>query len=312
MSALNLHTIARRLGGEITAGKVIAPAPGHGPKDRSLWVIPSWQAPDGFRVHCFSPKDDWREARDYVRGRLGLGSDAWRRWEKSRQIDEPTSRRQLALCDAAVDFAVASDHATRIARAIAIWHASGDAHGSIVEMYLASRGLELPPGADALRYHPRCPWRDENRGETIFVPAMIALMRDVATDEPQAIQRTRLTPEGVKVARRMLGPAGGAAIKLDADDAVTMGLAIGEGTETVLAARQLGFRPAWALGSAGAIAAFPLLPGIEALTILSENDDANARAVEECARRWHEAGHEVIVVEPKSGNDINDAIRGAA
>ena len=47
----------------------------------------------------------------------------------------------------------------------------------------------------------------------------------------------------------MYGEANGAAIKLDADEMVTMGLTIGEGIETVLSARQLGFRPAWALGS---------------------------------------------------------------
>jgi len=91
-----------------------------------------------------------------------------------------------------------------------------------------------------------------------------------------------------------------------------MGLAVGEGIETVLAARALGFQPAWAVASAGAIAVFPVLPGIEALTILAERDDANANAIETCAGRWHEAGAEVLIIEPKAGNDINDAIRGAA
>ena len=56
-----------------------------------------------------------------------------------------------------------------------------------------------------------------------------------------------------------MGPVGGAAIKLDADEDVLGGLHIGEGIETCMAARMLGLRPAWALGSAGEIAKFPVL-----------------------------------------------------
>ena len=62
----------------------------------------------------------------------------------------------------------------------------------------------------------------------------------------------------------MLGDATEGAIKLDADDAVTTGLTIGEGIETVLAARQLGFKPAWATGSVAMMGTFPVLSGIEA------------------------------------------------
>jgi len=311
---LDLRTIARALGGEITAGKVIAPAPGHSPRDRSLWVIPSHQAPNGYRVHCFSPKDDWREARDYVRDKLGLAPDAWRRCEKNRQIGDSTSRRQLAPCHASGQFGHTADHAARIARAMAIWDEAGDPRSTLAEVYLRSRGLDLSndvAGA-VVRFHPRCPWRDEERQQTIRVPALVACMRAIDVDSITAVHRTRLTPEGTKVDRRMLGIAAGSAIKIDPDDAVTIGLAIGEGIESCLAGRQLGFKPVWSLGSASAIAAFMVSPGIEALTILAERDDANARAIEACASRWHAAGREVVVVEPASGSDILDALRGAA
>ncbi|WP_395697975.1 toprim domain-containing protein [Methylocella sp.] len=109
----------------------------------------------------------------------------------------------------------------------------------------------------------------------------------------------------------MLGPVAGAAIKIDADEDVTMGLTVGEGAETCVAARQLGLRPVWALGSAGAIGAFPVLPGVEALTILEELDDAgaNGRAIEACASRWRAAGREVLIVSPLLGGDINDSIK---
>jgi putative DNA primase/helicase len=74
----------------------------------------------------------------------------------------------------------------------------------------------------------------------------------------------------------------------------------------------LGLRPAWALGSAGAIAAFPVLGGVEALSLLREHDDANARAAIACGTRWKAAGREVFNVWPNSGKDVNDAIKEGA
>ena len=76
--------------------------------------------------------------------------------------------------------------------------------------------------------------------------------------------------------------------------------------------RSAGLRPCWAAGSAGAIAAFPVLGGVECLTLLAEHDDASRRAVETCARRWHAAGREVVINEPIGAKDFNDAIRGRA
>ncbi len=145
---------------------------------------------------------------------------------------------------------------------------------------------------------------------------MVAAMRDIRTDEIVAVQRTRLdlveregALVGAKRDRRMLGAASGAAIKLDADDTVLGGLHVSEGLETAMTARQLGLRPTWALGSAGAIAAFPVLPGVECLTILAEHDDANAKATHACAARWHAAGREVLINQPVRGKDLNDSWR---
>jgi hypothetical protein len=195
--------------------------------------------------------------------------------------------------------------------ALAIWHKAGNPRGTIVERYLASRRCELPYGS-ALRFHPSCPWKDDETGEVLRVPAMIALRRSIWTDKPISIHRTRLSPEGIKIDRRGKGAAGGTAIKIDADAEVAMGLTIGEGIETCLAGRQLGFRPTWALGDANGIKAFPVLPGIEALTILAEQCPVNAGAIQACGERWMAAGREVIVVRPRIGKDVNDALREAA
>jgi putative DNA primase/helicase len=134
-------------------------------------------------------------------------------------------------------------------------------------------------------------------------------MRSIETDKITAIQRTRLSRDGKKIDRRMLGVASGTAVKLDADATVTDRLNIGEGVETAMTARQIGLRPTWALGSAGAIENFPVLDDIEKLMILAENDEANERATEACGGRWYDAGRKVFIVRPTTGNDLNDALR---
>lgn len=141
---------------------------------------------------------------------------------------------------------------------------------------------------------------------------MIALFRNIETNAPQAISRTFLDHEGRKIARKFMGPVGGAAIKLDADEDVLGGIHIGEGIETAMTARQLGLRPAWALGSASAVAAFPVLGGIECLSLLREHDDANERASDTCAARWAAAGRELVSIRPIAGKDLNDSVRGMA
>jgi hypothetical protein len=150
---------------------------------------------------------------------------------------------------------------------------------------------------------------------------MVCLVRNIFSDEPQAIQRTALNSDGTKVKRdgktlRMsLAPIAGGAIKLDPDDDVEQGLCIGEGVETCLAGRQKGLRPAWcAVGTAG-VANFPVLPGIDGLHIHRENDanGASAKAVETCCRRWYDAGRDVIIVDPdEEFGDLNDELMEAA
>jgi hypothetical protein len=178
-----------------------------------------------------------------------------------------------------------------------------------VERYLASRGLSLPLDAP-LRFHPACP-RNKER-----LPAMIALMTDPATGEPVGVHRTFLRPDGSGKAdgqaKMMLGGAG--VIRLVPDDEVTIGLGLAEGIETALAVMQgAGWRPVWACGSAGAIATFPILGGIECLTIFADADEngVGANAAQACATRWSDAGREVAVHTPAAG-DWADVFRSAA
>jgi putative DNA primase/helicase len=143
---------------------------------------------------------------------------------------------------------------------------------------------------------------------------MLALYQDIRTDAPRAIMRTALTPDARKIDRKALGPVDGAAVKLSEDADVTMALTVGEGLETTLAGMMQGFAPAWALGHDGAIARFPVLAGVEALTILGETGDggANARAVRECAGRWIAAGREIYRATSTVGGDFNDPLMNVA
>jgi hypothetical protein len=91
-----------------------------------------------------------------------------------------------------------------------------------------------------------------------------------------------------------------------------MGLTIAEGIETALSGMQLGWRPAWSVVDAAGIAKFPVLPGIEALSILVDNDESGTgqRRAKECSDRRTTAGREVVRVIPRrSGDDLNDVVR---
>jgi hypothetical protein len=190
--------------------------------------------------------------------------------------------------------------------ALRIWNEAKPIAFTLAAAYLAGRKVlesALAVDGEVLRFHENCPF------ERTRHPCLIALMRDVHTNEPRAIQRTALTIHGEKIDRRTLGPKSGAAIKLAADEDVTIGLAIGEGLETMLSAMSFGFIPAWALGDAGELARFPVLAGIEALTIVVDHDTAGQAAASECSRRWAEADREVIHIVPRcAGEDLNDCI----
>jgi putative DNA primase/helicase len=288
-ASLPLKSIARALDGVVTGDQVLAPGPSHSARDRSLSVRLSPTSPDGFVCHSFAG-EDWKRCHEYVCERLGLFPQSWKR-----------DRAKPALRIVQSSLAAAPRHDDRGAAAIALWRSSVDPRGTHVEKYLNSRKLRLDDdiAGSVLRWNPK-------------IRAMVALFRNIETNKPQAITRTFLNQEGWKIERKFLGPVSGAAIKLDDDADVTTGLHIGEGIETCLAARQLGLKPAWALGSCLAIAAFPVLAGVQALSILREHDEANRSSADVCGTRWHAAGRQVFDVWPKVGKDVNDAIRGAA
>jgi len=201
-------------------------------------------------------------------------------------------------------------------RAMRIWREARDPRHSPVERYLAQRNIELPAAlcGSLIRFHPSCPRGDE------FQFALVALMRDIETDEPRAIQRIYLDRNAAKDGKpMMLGPAGGAAMKLTShaqtfvdELSYCMRLHIGEGLETCLALLQRGYAPIWALGSAGAIRSLPVLFSVGSVCIWADHDPAGISAAEACAERWNaEKNHSAeYFVRETEGLDFADPFGG--
>lgn len=293
---MNLRHVARLLGGEVSGSRILCPGPGHSRRDRSLSVRFSDTARDGFVVASFA-MDDFRACRDHVRHLLGLGDfrtsareEKFSSLPKAVNDDADTSKKDLAL---------------------AIWRETLPLAGSPGEAYLAGRCV--PYSGPALRWHPSCPF-----GKGVRSGCMVALVRDISTDEPMAIHRTAIDRHGKKLShlgssgRLTLGSIRGGVVKLADDADVTTALGVGEGIETVLALPRLVGAPSlpvWSVLSAGPLAAFPVLNGVESLWIAVDHDQAGIRASRQLAGRWMDADRNVNhVAAEKPGQDLNDVL----
>jgi DNA polymerase bacteriophage-type len=200
-----------------------------------------------------------------------------------------------------------------------LWTEARPLIGSPAERYLReTRSIDtarLPASIhEALRFHPRCPFGANNR-----VPCLVALMRDPLSDTPVGLHRTALKRDSDgrvdRTDRKMFGKAG--VVKLWPADTR---LVVGEGLETVLAAatrmtyRGQWLTPAWAALSSYMLSALPIIPGVEELIVVGDNDlnDEGQNAVRSTLTRWRHADRKVIPLVPKiAGADANDVLRSA-
>lgn len=186
--------------------------------------------------------------------------------------------------------------------------------GTVGEQYLLARGCVVPPADGDLKFHPN----RKHPATDYSGPALVGLATDTASRlVRRTAHRTWTKADGTKAdvdpPRMLLGghQKAGAVIRLWPDEAVTTGLAIAEGIETALSLAHA-FTPVWACIDAGNLAAFPVLDGVECLTIAADHDDAGIKAANTCAQRWTDAGREVrIVMAPTPRMDINDMARAA-
>jgi Toprim domain/CHC2 zinc finger len=162
----------------------------------------------------------------------------------------------------------------------------------------------------AIGWHPSVLFREQGHPlDGRRLGCIVGTMTDPVTAMPTgAISRTYLTLDLAKVGKaKTLGkPAG--IVRLSADEDVLLGLCLAEGLESALCVLAAGFRPCWSTGSSGLMAAFPLLKGLGALTLVADNDanEAGIRAARATAERWLAAGREVRIVRPRAIGDFND------
>jgi hypothetical protein len=227
-------------------------------------------------------------------------ADALNKLNSGISLDNPRNLERKAIPKGRTD---------KTDAALDIWTQGAAMAGTPAETYLTGR--ELPYHADMpLKYHAACP-----RGGGCY-PAMLAQMTDVVTAEPCGVHRTFLKPDGSGKAdfqpnKMMLGKAKNAVVRLSPDDEVTQGLGIVEGIENGLAILAIGWKPVWVALSAGGVASFPVLHGIEAITVFADHDQAGQEAAIQCSRRWADQGKEAIIRTPKHfGADWNDMILG--
>jgi hypothetical protein len=250
--------------------------------------------------------------------RHSLGSAKWHCFycgeSGSLRRDGPADPQEEAAARKAAKEKLRAEQAAKSARALQLWNDAKPVTGTPVIDYLRARAIrDLPPNVhDVLRYHPACPFGREGVRQ-----CMLALFRDVRSDQPRAIHRTWLGSGGKALGRMALGPIANAAIKLWPADGDS--LVVGEGIETTLAAalhltRANGkpLRPAWALSVANNLKYLPIITGIKQLVILVDNDlsGVGQQVAEVCSRRWRDGGVEVVKLLPtKPGTDFNDLVR---
>jgi hypothetical protein len=174
----------------------------------------------------------------------------------------------------------------RVKAALRMWSESEPIGATLAERYFVEHRrlhvthLDL---SHALRWHGS-------------IRAIIALMTNAVSGERCGVHRTYLDDDGIKVDRKMLGRQG--VVRLSPEVTVAGGLGISEGVEDGLAVLLSGWAPLWAGTSAGAIARFPVLAGIETLTIFADADACGIKGAEKCRARWIGAGREAVISPP--------------
>jgi putative DNA primase/helicase len=316
---MNPRAAARALGGEVTGGQVLAPGPGHSAADRSLSVRLLATASNGFLTHSFAG-DDWIACRKHVSARLGMGNglgdcEQLAPIQRSAAEEEDEARRAASI---------RQQIETIVGELVPLSGTPGEQYLREKRRIDTDAIADILARIDAIGWHPAAYFNqpDPSKPHHEFHgrrPGCIAgRMSDPITGVyTGAISRSYLDLDLNKIGKAKTlktddMPKGGV-VRMSRDDETLAGLHLVEGLESGLALMAEGFRPCWSTGSAWVMAEFPILAGIEALTVFADNDKngaglRSARAVE---ARWVGAGREARVIIRDKLGDINDAIMEA-
>jgi putative DNA primase/helicase len=223
-------------------------------------------------------------------------------WEGPGHLDEPITDAPQQAPKKRLGF---TDYAAEI------WRESKQITSACTAArYLLGRRCLLPPRDSDLRWHSSL-----KHPSGAHLPALVGLVTHVHTKQRLGLHRTWVKPDGSGKAdvadpkRYLCSPLGDGVVRIFDDEWVTTGLGIAEGIETALSLAKE-FTPVWCCLDAGHIAKFPVLAGIDALTIAMDHDDAGVHAAKHCARRWADAGREVTIVRSMyAGHDLNDEVQ---
>jgi hypothetical protein len=284
------ETIATALGGRKAAGGWTARCPAHDDHTPSLSI------------------GDAGDGKVLVRCHAGCGQEQVISILRSRGLWTSNGPRSQSTHRPNVQHKPDQDDAKRTEIARAIWQDTAPASNTVVQSYLASRGLHLPK-VSALRLHPGL--KHPSGG---IWPAMVALVTRGCDDTPLGIHRTFLARDGsgkapVDPQKMMLGPCSGGAVTLGP---IGDRLMIAEGIETALSAMQATGEPAWAALSTSGLRALDLPDGVRDVIVLADSDDAGEAAARDCALRWKREGRRVRIARPPRGMDFNDVLMGRA
>jgi hypothetical protein len=269
----NARAITKALGGSWQGRFGLARCTSHDDGTPSLKISDDPRKRDGIDVHCFAGCA-WQTVKADLRRQGLLEDQEHRHFSPTRDGEKfPNPQSTAHLND---------DDADRIKLALKIWKASVALIDTPGWRYFTER-RELHIGLlDNLHHCLR--WHG---GEF----AVIGLMTAPATNKPTGVHRTYLNKDATKRERKMLGKQG--VIRLSPDEEVNTGLGICEGIEDGLGILLGAWAPIWVATSAGAIQNFPVLGGIEVLTIFQDNDTTGKNAALACRDRWVMADREV-------------------
>ncbi|MGJ0620497.1 MAG: DUF7146 domain-containing protein [Methylocystis sp.] len=168
---------------------------------------------------------------------------------------------------------------TTSAYARRLWNSAVPVAGTIVESFLAERGLPTAPPA-SIRFLPA--YRYDKERARSALPCLVAAAQ-APTREIVGVQLTFLHPGGrrkadVEFPRRAIGPLGTSMLRL-APPAPALGIA--EGFEKAWAAQLLFGAPVWATLGADRFGVVKWPDDITSLTIYADNDAPGLKAARE-------------------------------
>jgi phage/plasmid primase-like uncharacterized protein len=272
--------------------RALIPGPDHSHKDRSVSLM---ETEDGrILIHCFSPRDDWRDVRRALMQK-GLLRDG----RGDADAPSPAQRPTIAAQPASED---------RIARAQRIWGEGRAIKFTAATIYLRTRAIpEEMWSSGALRFHPRMTSLDDR----VRRPALLAALTNAA-GELQGMQATLLTQHGtakapVPTPRRVIGKLMGGVVRLaePMDE-----LAVGEGVETMLSASAALGLPAWAALTADNLSLFDPPSPVRRLIVAVDNDAAGQAALEKLRLRLSPRLQIDAATPPDGADDWNEFARG--